>query len=92
MFKKIRSFVSRLRGSVCKHGVPSDWAFDHYGAVYQGGVCPTCGKLNQGRFLGNLTGHMEFYDEKKKKFVPVGGKTVNDFTKEGWKLRALSIR
>ncbi len=91
MLKWIRGVIRVLRKRGCMHGVPSDWAFDHYGAVYQGGICPICDKLNRGKFLGNLTGYMKFFDEEKKEFVSVGNVTEEDFIKKGWKLRSLPI-
>lgn len=37
-----------------KHPIPKNWAFESGGAVFQGGICPDCGKLVQGKFLGNV--------------------------------------
>ena len=66
--------------SYCTHGVPANWAYEHYAAVFQGGICPNCGKLNQGRFLGNVTG---LY------IIPPKGKPLSHFEELGWKIGSI---
>lgn len=49
--KKLADFARCLFGLHC---VPKNRAFESYGAVFAGGICPRCGKLKQGKFLGNV--------------------------------------
>ena len=77
---------SRGWRNYCEHGVPADWAFESYGAIFQGGICPTCGKLNQGKFLGNTSGMYEIIDGES---VPCEGKPISYFRKLGWKINRI---
>lgn len=94
-FKKLRPIKSLreiIRGrrmksqgwkNYCEHGVPTDRAFESYGAIFRGGICSTCGKLNQGKFLGNVSGMCEIIDGKS---VPCEGKPISYFQELGWKI------
>ena len=83
--KKIRDRRMKLQGwrNHCEHGVPADWAFEHYGAVFQGGICSICDKLNQGKFLGNVSGMNMIVDGKS---ILCEGRPLSYFRELGWKI------
>ena len=64
--KKKQSFDKRIVRCKNGHKLPENSAFEHYGAVFQGGICPVCGLLVQGIFLGNAWSE----EEEKKITVP----------------------
>ncbi|MBI5420700.1 MAG: hypothetical protein HZA35_00060 [Parcubacteria group bacterium] len=52
--KEIFSPCDAVKCLIGIHCVPSNWCFETHGALFEGGVCPCCGALKQGKFLGNV--------------------------------------
>lgn len=52
-----KEVLAKWKCRIGKHHVPKDWAFEEMAAIFAGGICPRCGQLKQGKFLGNVWTH-----------------------------------
>ena len=48
------TWVDRALCMFLGHAPPDNSAFESMGALFVGGICTRCGKLSQGKFLGNV--------------------------------------
>lgn len=85
----LKELLADFKCRIGKHHVSKDWAFEEMAAIFAGGVCPRCGKLKQGKFLGNVwTG-----SEK----LPGGGEMLTGFdvsfaASQGYKIQGSLAR
>ncbi len=87
MLEKLRFLLkempAELKCWIGKHHVPDDWAFEEMAAIFAGGICLRCGKLKQGKFLGNVWTH----EEKLPGFgTHLSGFDISFATSKGYKV------
>ncbi len=59
----IKKLINDLNCRLGIHPIGQKWCFEEGAAIYEGGICPHCGQLKQGNFLGNL------WEEKTRQLI-----------------------
>ena len=65
------------------HCVPQNWCFEEYAAIFVGGICPQCGILKKGKFLGNIW----IGEVQKGGYIEFSGSRVSLLTEQGYEFK-----
>ncbi len=76
----LKEISDALRCLAGIHCVPQNWCFEECAAIFEGGICPRCGKLKQGKFLGNL-----WTEEVETEYgIELRGSNISSVTDQGY--------